>query len=396
MVVVRLSRLQVIDFRNYPQADLELTAGPNVLVGANGQGKTNIVEAIGYLSTLGSHRVANDQPLIRRGADRAVVRAIVRSDDRELSVELEITAGKANRARIGRAPVGRTKDVIGIVRSVLFAPEDLSLVKGDPSDRRRFLDDLLVQRYPRYAGVRSDYERVRTQRNALLRTAGMARRSGGSGDLSTLDAWDEHLVAHGAALLHGRLELVHDLRPHFQTAYAAISGAADEVAMRYRALAEDARSDEDAELASVAADDSVPSIEELSGLMRTRLAAARTKEVERGMTLVGPHRDELVLRLDDFPAKGYASHGQSWSIALALRLAAYEMLRAEGAEPILLLDDVFAELDAKRRAYLADVAKRAEQTLVTAAVEADVPGGLDAATYRVEAGSITDVSPIEQ
>ncbi|GAB3312487.1 DNA replication/repair protein RecF [Epidermidibacterium keratini] len=387
---MRLSRLQVIDFRNYAQAELELQAGPTVLVGSNGQGKTNIVEAIGYLSTLGSHRVASDQPLIRRGAERAVIRAIVLNDDRELSVELEITAGKANRARIGRAPVGRTKDVIGIVRSVLFAPEDLSLVKGDPSDRRRFLDELLVQRYPRYAGVRSDYERVRAQRNALLRTAGMARRAGKSGDLSTLDAWDEHLIAHGAALLHGRLELVHDLSPHFQTAYAAISGSADDVAMRYRTLAEDVRADADDVDDPQAPEEEigVPDIEELSALMRTRLAAMRAKEVERGMTLVGPHRDELLLRLDDFPAKGYASHGQSWSIALALRLAAYELLRAEGAEPILLLDDVFAELDAKRRAYLSEVAKAAEQTIITAAVEADVPDGLEATTHRVTAGTI--------
>lgn len=377
---MRLSRLQVIDFRNYEQAELELVAGPNVLVGSNGQGKTNLVEAIGYLGTLGSHRVSSDAPLIRRGAERAVVRAIAQSDDRELTVELEITAGKANRARLNRAPVARTRDLIGLVRSVLFAPEDLTLVKGDPSDRRAFLDTLLTVRYPRYAAVRSDFERVRAQRNALLRTAGFARRSGGKGDLSTLDVWDEHLVEHAVALLHGRLELVRDLRPHFQAAYAAVSGAVDEVSLHYRALAEESEGEQL----------DVPSPDELAALMRDRLAELRPKEIERGMTLVGPHRDELLLGLDDFPAKGYASHGQSWSIALALRLGSYELLKAEGAEPILMLDDVFAELDVHRRDYLSEVARTAEQSIITAAVEQDVPRGLNATTYRVTAGAIGD------
>lgn len=376
---MRIDRLQVIDFRNYAEAELEFAPGPNLLVGSNGQGKTNIVEAIGYLGTLTSHRVSSDVPLIRRTAERAVVRAMCSNDDRGLTIELEITAGKANRARLNRAPVKRNRDLIGLVRSVLFAPEDLALVKGDPGDRRRFLDDLLILRYPRYAAVKADFERVLKQRNALLKTAGMARRAGKDGDLRTLEAWDSHLVEHGSELLHGRLQLITDLRPHYEAAYAGISGAADTVGMYYRTSAAD---DEQQEIRDV------PTRDDLTAMMTARLEQVRQNEIDRALTLVGPQRDELVLELDDFPAKGYASHGQSWSIALALRLASYELLRDEGAEPILMLDDVFAELDAKRRAHLADLAQRAEQTIITAAVHDDIPPVLAAKTFEVVAGTI--------
>jgi len=381
---VYISRLHVIDFRNYAEAQLEFVRGPNVLVGANGQGKTNLVEAVGYLGTLSSHRVASDLPLIRRGADRAIVRGTVVNHDRELLIELEITAGKANRARVNRAAVSRTRDVIGISRSVLFAPEDLELVRAEPGVRRKFLDDLLTVRFPRYASVRADYDKVLRQRNALLKTAGMARRAGGAGDLRTLEVWDGHLVRAAAALLDGRLRLVHDVAPYFEQAYASISGAADTVGMTYRMSGEEAPE----EPAADAEPDVTPDLEQLERLLTDRLAAARAKEVDRGVTLVGPHRDELLLTLDEFPAKGYASHGQSWSIALALRLASYELLRAEGNEPILILDDVFAELDVRRRNHLAQVACRAEQTLITAAVETDVPEQLRTHSYYVEAGTV--------
>ncbi|WP_153504416.1 DNA replication/repair protein RecF [Cumulibacter manganitolerans] len=376
---MRIDRLQVIDFRNYVEAELELGAGPNLLVGANGQGKTNIVEAIGYLGTLASHRVSSDVPLIRRTAERAVVRAMCSNEGRALLIELEITAGKANRVRINKAPVTRTRDVVGVVRSVLFAPEDLALVKGDPGDRRRFLDDLLVLRHPRYAATKADFDRVLRQRNALLKTAGMARRAGRDGDLRTLDVWDAHLVEHGSELLHGRLELIAGLRPHYEAAYAGVSGAADTVGLHYRTSA----ADQDDQ-----AIHDVPGRDDLAAMMRERLAQVRQKEIDRALTLVGPQRDELVLELDEFPAKGYASHGQSWSIALALRLASYELLRAEGAEPILMLDDVFAELDAKRRAHLAALAQRAEQTVITAAVHDDIPAGLVAQTFEVVSGTL--------
>lgn len=376
---MRIDRLQVIDFRNYVEAEIEFAPGPNLLVGSNGQGKTNLVEAVGYLGTLSSHRVASDVPLIRRTAERAVVRAVCANDGRALTIELEITNGRANRARLNRAPVKRNRDLIGLVRSVLFAPEDLALVKGDPGDRRRFLDDLLVLRYPRYAAVKTDFDRVLKQRNALLRTAGMARRAGRDGDLRTLEVWDSHLVEHGSALLHGRLQLIDALRPHFEAAYAGVSGAVDTVGLHYRTSAAE---EPDNDIRDV----STP--EQIADLMHRRLVQLRDREIERALTLVGPQRDELVLELDDFPAKGYASHGQSWSIALALRLASYDLLRSEGTEPILMLDDVFAELDAKRRAHLAGLAQRAEQTIITAAVHDDIPPDLAARTFEVTAGTL--------
>lgn len=377
---MRIERLQVIDFRNYVDAEIEFAPGPNLLVGSNGQGKTNLVEAIAYLGTLSSHRVSSDIPLIRRTAERAVIRAMCSSDDRALTIELEITTGRANRARLNRAPVKRNRDLAGLVRSVLFAPEDLALVKGDPGDRRRFLDDLLILRYPRYAAVKADFERVLKQRNVLLRTAGMARRAGREGDLRTLDAWDSHLVEHASVMLQGRLYLIAALRPHFEAAYAGVSGAVDTVGMHYRTSAVEEPDN---------AINDVPPLESLAEMLTQRLAQIRDREIERALTLLGPQRDELVLELDDFPAKGYASHGQSWSIALALRLASYELLRAEGAEPILMLDDVFAELDATRRAHLAALAQRAEQAILTAAVHRDIPAGLAARTFEVTAGTLS-------
>ena len=189
-------RLELVDFRSYPRAEVDFEPGPSVLVGPNGYGKTNLVEAMGYVATLGSHRVATDQPLVRAGADRAIIRCSVVHDERELLVELEIVPGKANRARLNRSPVRRPREVLGALRMVLFAPEDLELVRGDPAARRRYLDDLLVARQPRFAGVRADYERVLKQRNALLRSAYLARKVGGrnGGDLSTLEVWDHHLA----------------------------------------------------------------------------------------------------------------------------------------------------------------------------------------------------------
>lgn len=386
---MRISQLQLIDFRNYVNADLSFEPGPTVLVGANGQGKTNVLEAVGYLGTLSSHRVSSDAPLIRRGTERAVLRARAEQQDRALTIELEITAGRANRARLNKAPVTRARDVIGLIRHVLFAPEDLAIVKGDPSDRRALLDTLLVQRFPRFVSVRSDVDRVLRQRNALLKTAGLARRSGGRADLSTLDVWDTHLVEHASELISGRVELIAALRPYFQASYAAISGDADQVDLAYRSslIGADREDDDDT-------DEPVTSLEgrdraEIAELMTARLAEVRPKEIDRSLTLIGPHRDDLVLTIDDFPAKGYASHGQSWSIALALRLASFDLLAAEGAEPILMLDDVFAELDARRRAHLADLAQRAEQTLITAAVLEDIPPPLRSPRITVEAGTVS-------
>ena len=375
--LVHVSQLSLTDFRSWRQLEVELAPGATALVGANGQGKTNIVEALLYVATLASHRVGTDAPLVRQGCERAVVRARVERDDRSMLVELELNPGKANRARVNRGPVPRAREVLGLLRTVLFAPEDLSLVRGDPAERRRFLDDLLVQRAPRLAGVRSDYERVLKQRNALLKTAFLAKRSGG-GDMRTLDVWDAHLARAGAELLAARLALVVDLQPLVEVAYREVSKGQGEATMAYRSSLGEAMPD--------SADREV-----LAAALLSELARVRPQEVERGVSLVGPHRDELVLSLGTMPVKGYASHGESWSVALALRLASYELLRADGGEPVLLLDDVFAELDTGRRDRLAALVQGAEQVLVTAAVAQDVPDVLSGGRYDVHAGTVTRV-----
>ncbi|GGO06925.1 DNA replication and repair protein RecF [Micromonospora luteifusca] len=372
-------RLELVDFRSYERVAVDLQPGANVLIGANGVGKTNLVEALGYVATLDSHRVATDAPLVRMGAASAVIRCAVVHDGRELLVELEIVPGKANRARLGRSPARRARDVLGALRLVLFAPEDLELVRGDPAERRRYLDDLLVNRQPRFAGVRADYERVVKQRNALLRTAYLARKTGGSrgGDLGTLAVWDTHLAQHGAELLAGRLELVAALTPHVAKAYDAVAAGRGAASIAYRPSIE---------LAEPTTDRAA-----LADALTAALAASRSAEIERGTTLVGPHRDELALTLGPLPAKGYASHGESWSFALALRLAGYDLLRADGIEPVLVLDDVFAELDTGRRERLAELVGGASQLLVTCAVDDDVPAALRGTRYQVGEGTVRRV-----
>jgi len=372
---VHVSRLGLTDFRSYADVTVELEPGASTLIGPNGQGKTNLVEAIGYVATLGSHRVATDAPLVRQGAERAVVRCEVQRQGRATLVELEITPGKANRARVNRAPVPRAKEVLGALRTVLFAPEDLALVKGDPHDRRHFLDQLLVARQPRYHGVKADYDRVLKQRNALLKSAGIAR---GGADFRTLDVWDEHLARHGAELLAGRLEAVEALRPLVDKAYDVLSGGGGPTGLEYRSsLGPDAPM--------------VPDRDLLSAALLSEVSNVRKQELDRGISLVGPHRDELVLAIGDLPAKGYASHGESWSLALALRIASHDLLTADGGEPVLVLDDVFAELDASRRDRLANLVAPREQVLITAAVIADVPEELQGARYDVAAGQVTRV-----
>ena len=363
------ARLELVDFRSYERAVAEFEPGPNVLVGPNGVGKTNLVEALGYVATLDSHRVATDAPLVRAGASRAVIRCSVVHETRELLVELEITPGRANRARLGGSPTRRPRDVLGALRMVLFAPEDLELVRGDPAERRRYLDDLLVARQPRLAGVRADYERVLKQRNALLRTAYLARKTGaGQRDLSTLEVWDHHLAEHGAALVAARLELCGALAPYVAKAYQAVSATRPDALISYRSSIGDAPGTATADR------------------MITAMREQRKAEIDRGVTIIGPHRDDLTLTLGELPAKGYASHGESWSYALALRLAAYELLRADGIEPVLALDDVFAELDAGRRDRLAELVGTAGQLLVTCAVEEDVPALLRGARFRIIGG----------
>jgi DNA replication and repair protein RecF len=382
---VYLSRLSLTDYRNYAVADVALGPGATTFLGLNGQGKTNLLEAAGYLATFGSHRVATDAPLIRQGAGQAIIRGVIASAGRDSLLEIEINPGRANRVRVNRAPA-RPRDALGMVRCVLFAPEDIAMVKGDPDQRRRYLDELLVSMRPRYAGVRADYERVLRQRTALLKSA----KARGAVPAEALQVWDDHLVSAGATLTAGRLRLVAALRPFLTTSYSAVSGTEQDTELRYRMSAVSGGGDGTAGgPAQPDADDPDPDPEKLALALRDALAARRRAELERAVCLVGPHRDDLELRIGGLPARGYASHGESWSLALALRLAAYQLLRGEGEDPVLMLDDVFAELDSGRRDRLAAVVAGAEQVLVTAAVAADVPDSLAGARFGVANGVIT-------
>lgn len=388
-----IKHLSLANFRNYATAEIELKPGVNLLVGPNGQGKTNLIEAIRYLSTLSSHRVAGYQPLIRQDQGQAIVRALASYEERDVLVELELNRDSPNKARVNKSPAQKVRDILGYVNSVTFAPEDLDIVKRDPSNRRAFIDELVVQVWPRFAGVYADFERVLKQRNTLLKTA---RQTGAKGSaLSTLDAWDQSLVSYGSEIVAARIDLIERLRPHLFAAYQSIAIANNEPRILVKSsLMGDAvpsgwspnADDEDDGLEYIETGDRA-AIEEM---FRSKLAAVRPKEMERGITLVGPHRDDLVLMLGSLPAKGYASHGESWSYALALRLASIALLRAEtrSGDPVLILDDVFAELDAGRRERLAEMVLENEQVLITAAVAEDIPEKLISTVFNVSAGTV--------
>lgn len=376
-----VEQLGLKDFRNYAEADVSLSPGANVFIGRNGQGKTNLVEAVAYLATLGSHRVSNDAPMVRDGADAAIVRARLAHGERSVLLELQLNRHGANKARVNGVNV-RTTELPRYAQVVLFAPEDLQIVRGDPSARRRFADQLIVQRSPRMSAVLADYDRVLRQRSALLKSA---RARGIRGDaLSTLDVWDDKLVSLGTEVIEARLALASDLSAPLARAYAEIAGADHDPRLSW-ALSVGGGDPEEGDAVD-AGGSSAP----LADQFRAALAARRSAELERGLTLVGPHRDDLVLQVRGLPVKGYASHGESWSVALSLRLASAELLRAESrlGDPVLILDDVFAELDAGRRTRLAELAGGYEQVIVTSAVEEDVPDALRAHVVRVEAGEI--------
>ena len=378
---MHVTHLGLVDFRSYAAAEVSLTSGAAAFIGRNGQGKTNLVEAIEYVATQSSHRVATDAPLVRFGAEQAVVRVAVRRHDRQALVELEINPGRANRARLNRSPVPRARDALGILRTVVFSPDDLDLVKGDPGARRRYLDDLLVARQPRYAAVRADYDRVLRQRNTLLKTVGRGGRPRNDSALATLEVWNDSLATTGAELLAARLELTTALRPYAARHYADLarsvprSGGGNDADLDYRPSFD---------MPGGASD-----VTQLREALMAELDRRRLDELDRGISLVGPHRDDLHLRLGPLPAKGYASHGESWSFALALRLAAFELLREDGDDPVLILDDVFAELDELRRDRLAALVSGTEQVLVTAAVPSDVPGDLREDRYDVAEGTVS-------
>ncbi len=411
--------LSLRDFRSYEAVDLQLRPGATAFVGPNGHGKSNLLEAVGYVGTLGSYRVASDGPLVRAGADRAVVRASVDHGGRETLAEIEINPGRANRARLNRAPVSRLREVLGALRLVFFSPDDLALVKGDPEQRRRFLDETLVARAPRQAAVRADYERVLKQRGALLKSAagvasGPRRRRGGEqapaqgGDVErTLDVWDSHLARAGAELVAARLELLADLRPLVRRQYEILARSGAPVECRYVSSTGDSAAPADRPAGSTETGtgrgtetgtetgaktgtdtEPAPDREALEAALVKKLSANRAEELERGVSLAGPHRDDLALGLGGLPARGYASQGEAWSLALALRLAAYNLLRGDGIEPVLLLDDVFAELDSRRREQLAELVAPAEQVLVTAAYAGDVPEVLAGERMEVSSGQV--------
>ena len=450
---MHLTRLALTDFRSYVSVDVPLAPGVTIFSGPNGEGKTNLVEAVGYVATLTSHRSAQDAPLIRAGAEQAIIRAAISTIPNDALVEIELNAGRANRVRLNRAPLTRPRDVLGVLRTVLFAPEDLALVKGDPGERRRFLDDLLVAMAPRYAAVRADYERVLKQRTALLKSAGpkggpKGNRQSREAVTATLDVWDAHLARTGAELLVAREHLVQRLRPHVERSYLAVAGDGRGPAeISYRRSFETPDEINASAGPAASADGSGPDVRPdvihrerpadvtdrgpaaLPGAnhadrsdhaaadgaaappnvihrgranmthgervraaersLRGALLEVRSSELDRGVCLAGPHRDELELSIRALPARGYASHGESWSLALALRLASFDLLRAGREDPVLILDDVFAELDAGRRERLAALVATAEQVLVTAAVPADVPAILTGARFTVAAGALT-------
>ena len=378
-----VAQLGLTDFRNYAHADLELGPGPNVFVGSNGQGKTNLVESLGYLSTLGSHRVSTDQALIRSGADAAIVRARLQHAERSVLIELQINRSGANRAQVNRVAT-KPRELPRYIATVLFAPEDLVLVRGEPSARRRFIDQLLVQTAPRFAGVIADYERVLKQRNSLLKSARGVRNP----ELSTLELWDERLVELGAEIIDARADLTERLAPEVATAYARIAGEGHRAELgNALSILSDAVDDEVSDPASARLERPA-----LVDAFRAALARLRRAELERGLTLAGPHRDDLVLMLNGLPARGYASHGESWSFALSLRLASAAVLRHDSpvGDPVIILDDVFAELDETRRGQLASAVGDYEQVLVTAAVLSDVPPEFTGRMVHIEAGRVVE------
>lgn len=380
-----VNQLRLNNFRNYENLEVSLTRGVNLIYGSNGQGKTNLVEAINLLASLSSHRVSGLEPLIKQGASQAVVSLELRHEERTLLLEFEINREGANRARVNKSSVQRPRDLLGYLNSVIFAPEDLDIVKRDPSNRRAFIDQLVIQFSPRMLGVYGDYERVLKQRNTLLKTARAAK-----GDLSTLSAWDKSLVEYGSEIIASRVDLVSKLTPSLQRHYRLIAKSNNEARMFIKSSILGSRvfdGDESDDVEYLESSDR----EEIARLFTEKLDRLRQKEVERGITLVGPHRDDLILILGTLPAKGYASHGESWSYALSLRLASLQLLKQESklGDPILILDDVFAELDSDRREKLAELVENNEQVLITAAVVEDVPERLTAHKLSVTSGVVS-------
>lgn len=357
-----VEHLEVVDFRNYTSGAFDLTAGTTVVIGDNGQGKTNLVEALAYLATLSSFRGAPTDAMVRMGADSAVVRAVVRHDDgRELLVEAEIAATGRNRVQINRQRLGRSRDLLGTLRITVFSPDDLILVKGSPSDRRRFLDDTLVALAVKYDAARLELDRIVRQRNTLLKQAG--------GRLTdevavTLDVWDQRFAGVADQFGHARATLVARLTPMVNEAYEQLAGAPVPIELGYE-----------------------PSWRAVG--LAAALAEARAHDVRRGVTTVGPHRDELVLTVRSRPSRTHASQGEQRSLALALRLAAHRLVTERtGSAPVLVLDDVLSELDDGRATALLSHLPAGQIVMTTAT---DIPSAARVdRVLRVRDGVVTD------
>jgi DNA replication and repair protein RecF len=381
---MHVKHLTLSNFRNYKTVELPLATGINLLVGRNGQGKTNLVEAIFFAATLNSHRLSGYIPLIKQGEAKAIIRVLARFEDRENLIELELNNEGSNRARINKSDAQRVRDVLGYVNAVIFSPEDLDIVKRDPLNRRKFIDELIVQLTPRMAGVYSDYERVLKQRNTLLRSAKNLTAS--SSGLSTLDSWDDSLVRIGSEIVAARFDIASKIAPHLADAYASIADEKNNPSIKVKSslVSKDIESDSDDSFLNTG------DRAEIEDLFKQRLVELRPRELERGVSLVGPHRDDLLLLLGTLPAKGYISHGESWSYALSLKLASAALIRKEAraGDPVLILDDVFAELDSTRRSRLAALVSHNEQVIITAAVSEDVPAELNASRFTVQDGTL--------
>ena len=359
---MRINKLALTNFRSYNSLELEFESGVNTFIGDNGSGKTNIAESLIYLAFLSSHRVSNNVPLISLGNQQAIIRTEVQREDRTLHIDLEINASKANRARINGNPTRSQREILGAIQIVYFSPEDLDLVRGEPGNRRDFLDRLLITRTPRLAGVLTDYERVVKQRNTLLKTRTSA---------SALVPWNEQLINLGAEITAERIALIEALNPWVAKNYANLNEVKP-ASISYKCSTEGVSKNTEDNIA----------------VLTTRLEEVAYQEIERGVSLIGPHRDDLHLQLGDFPARGYASHGESWSMAISLRIGSFNLLKSEGSSPILILDDVFAELDTSRRIQLMSATQLAEQTFITAAVENDLPAELLTQKFYVTPGIV--------
>jgi DNA replication and repair protein RecF len=369
--------LTAVDFRSYAFVEINLEPGVTTFIGSNGQGKTNLVEAISYCSTLSSHRVSQDLPLVKSDQLRAIVRTGVKHLDRTNWLEVEIWPSKTNKAKLNGSDCKKTKEILGILQTITFSPEDLILVKGDPGDKRHFLDELLVQKSSSYAGVKSDYDRVLKQRNALLKSAGPARKNNLDSVLATLDVWNDQLVNFGSQIIFARNQIINDLLPYVSKSYAELAPTSKALNIKY--------------LPNVATESMTQT--DLVVAMKEKLQERQQDELDRGLTLVGPHRDDMEVMIGELPAKGYASHGESWSVALALKLASFDLLKATSpaGDPVLILDDVFAELDAARRNQLILRVKNVEQVLITAAVMEDVPKELVGNKLFVNNGKVETI-----